>query len=527
MQSLSDPAAERAVLAAIFGTGNEAYLDVADLITPASFTIDSNQVIFQCLEHIVRDRVHAIPDFPSVLSAANTLGLSAQLEDSTEIKHLRAIINMAVAVDKSNVRHFAAKIRRLQETRRLRGVISSVDEQLLQVTGDETLAEIVGIAENSVYAFGSSVSSGNEEGVVLMGQDGHAYACDLMDNPRETVGISTGMPLFDLAIGGGLRPECFDVVVARQKTGKTFFVDNVALYVSRHGIPVLNIDTEMSKNQHLVRVWANMAKLKIDDIETGKCGRNTVSRGKLLDATKELKDLPYSYLAAAGISFEDILAHMRRWIKRAVGLGPNGKAKPCVIIYDWLKLNSTEGLNKNMAEHQMLGFIASNMKNFMSVYGARCLCFAQANRDGIDTEDTSVVRASDRIVDFCTSLSLFKRKNVDEQAEHGGEAIRYTHKLIPLVQRFGKGLDVGDYINIQAIYAEGRIVEGPTSRGVSLSGPPAGQIEHSIDESHPPIEVPPTVIIQEVEVTNVPEARLQAEDTDCDSNFGICMEEAQ
>ena len=44
---LCDPAAERAVLAGICTYGENAYLDIADILQETSFTIDSNNIIFR------------------------------------------------------------------------------------------------------------------------------------------------------------------------------------------------------------------------------------------------------------------------------------------------------------------------------------------------------------------------------------------------------------------------------------------------------------------------------------------------
>ena len=49
---LCDPSAERAVLSGILKYGEDAYLDIADILTESSFTIDSNQFIFKCLKNI-------------------------------------------------------------------------------------------------------------------------------------------------------------------------------------------------------------------------------------------------------------------------------------------------------------------------------------------------------------------------------------------------------------------------------------------------------------------------------------------
>ncbi len=245
-------------------------------------------------------------------------------------------------------------------------------------------------------------------------------------------------------------------------THNTFLVDTMGLYIAGQGIPVWNGDTEMEWEEHLYRVAANLAGLPIDDIERGVCGKNPVHRRQVIEAARRLKDMPYYHRALIGEAFEETLAHMRRWVVKDVGLQENGKAKPCVIIYDYLKLMSPDALSKgDMSEWQMLGFIATALKNFAARYGVPIICFAQLNRDGIDKEDTSAIAASDRIIWFCTSFSIFKWKTDDERQEERGSKVRYTHKLIPVVSRFGKGIDDKDYINIHANYSIARIEEGP------------------------------------------------------------------
>lgn len=464
MPNKCDPAAERAVVAGVFAFGQDAYLDIADIVTSQTFTIDSNEVLYRCLEHLVKDNAEAKPDLASVLSAANTLGLHRHFEDKSEVKHLRGVMNMAATMQPTSVLKLAAKIRKLEVARLLDQQLEGVQTSLEEITGDEPIMHILGLAENAIFDFSSLINDNLSRGTVPMGEGAEEFIVHLMENPRETVGISTGMRHFDKVIGGGLRDECFDIIGARQKTGKTMVVDNVGIHVARQGIPVLNIDKEMSHQQHLVRVAANMSHLEINLVEQGKYGRDAAKRQKLILAMRELKTLPYDYLCAVGMEFEDELAFMRRWIKRRVGLDENtGKARPCVILYDWLKLNSSSSLTKNMQEYQMLGFICSGLKNFMGRYGARCLCFCQLNREGIDTEDTSVIRGSDRILDFCTSFSIYKKKDVTEQVDEVGSEVRYTHKLINLLSRFGPGHTPGEYINVQAVYSQGRIIEGPAS----------------------------------------------------------------
>src|SRR5690606_19407655 len=114
---LSNPPAERAVLAGICRHGTEAYLDVADLIQPSTFVIDINQAIYKCLSHILTKEQSGIVDVPSIYSAARELGLETFFQKQANAQHLKAIFDFPV--NQKNVRTFAAKIRKLEVARLL------------------------------------------------------------------------------------------------------------------------------------------------------------------------------------------------------------------------------------------------------------------------------------------------------------------------------------------------------------------------------------------------------------------------
>lgn len=455
-----DAAAERAVLAGIFRYGNEAYADASCMVSESTFTVDSNRSIYRCLTKILGDNATARPDVPLVLSAAASLGLRDWFEKPEEQKHLRAVTLMPVEL--SSVNSLAAKISKLEVARNLQEVLRSCDGDLDNVTGDEKITEILTRVENPIFEYTGQLAQTEKRGIVRMGEGAAEYLAHLMDHPKEMIGIPTGFRRYDLAIGGGLRPNAVDVIAARLKAGKSQIVDAVGRFIAQSGIPVLNVDTEMTREEHIHRVAASMSGVPTRDIETGRCGKDPESRRKVVEAGKKLADMPYDYNCIIGQSFEQTVSDLRRWVLRKVGLGEDGKAKPCVIIYDYLKLMSSEGLSNRMAEFQALGFMMNSLKNFMGKYGVACLCFAQVNREGIDREDSAVIAGSDRVGWFATSATLYKKKGEDEEAEENGPDPKYTHKFIPLFSRHGPGLASSDYINVETDYSRGIVREGPT-----------------------------------------------------------------
>lgn len=474
----SDPAAERAVLAGVCQHGADVYHDVCDIVTPRTFSIDSNQLIWSCVDHLFKNGDQSHIDYPSILSAAKDLGFLSTLEKSDERAHLRAVLNMPVRQE--SVRRMAGRVRKLEVARLFRKQHDQAKERLGLVTGEESIDEIVAMAEEPIFDLSSLLNCQEESGPVLMGTSAKEYAIHLMDNPREMIGISTGYPRYDRAIGGGVRPNSLDIIAGRAKSGKSGVADEVGVNVASQMVPVFSIDTEMVWEERLHRILAKLSGVSVRDIETGKAGVKSLSRRQVSDAAEKLASLPYYYQSVIGMSFEDILASMRRWVTKTVGIGPNGKANSCVFIYDYLKLLSADGLGGNMAEYQMLGFITTALKNFMGRYGAGCVCFAQLNRDGIELENEAAIAGSDRIVHYATSISIFKKRSVDEIADSPEESMGYTHKLIPIVSRHGEGMSDGDHIFMKADFAHARITEGPTrselARGLVTQGRNSGEI---------------------------------------------------
>lgn len=460
---LTDPAAERAVLAGICSYGEDAYLDVADIVQETSFTIDSNAIIFKCLKTLCESSQKTI-DIASIYSVAQELGFANILAKKEETQHLKAIIDFPVSLD--NVRKFAAKIRKLEIARLLRKQLENTQDKILEVTGNEPISSIIGIAEDSIFNF-TSLLNDTDSGPEKIGSDIENYVQLLEENKIDQVGIPTGFPIYDQSIGGGLRKGTVNVIAARPKTGKTLLSDNMGRNIAASGIPVLNMDTEMNKEDHIHRILAMMTEIEINTIETGKFAESPEKKSKIYKAVESLKQTKLYHKSIAGKSFEDQLAIMRRWLVKEVGLNTDGTAKECVIFYDYLKLMDSAGISQDMKEYQVLGFMMTSLHNFAVRYKVPIVAFIQLNRDGITKESTDTASGSDRIIWLCSNFTIFKRKSDEEIAEDGPN--NGNRKLVPLISRHGGGLDDNDYINCHMKGWCAKITEGQTKLEINNS----------------------------------------------------------
>ena len=455
---LMDPAAERAVLSGIYNHGKDAYFDVADIVDEDTFTVDSNAIIYKCFKHILENTENSNLDFPSVLSAASELNLSHIFDKTEEIRHLNAITKFPVNIE--NVRKFGAKIRKLQIARLLNIRLEQAQDEIKSLKGDETLSHILGIAEDTIFDFGSVLGDGSDS-PELLGSDIDDYIKYLEENPCDSMGFSTGFAAYDAAIGGGLRRGTVNVIGARPKVGKTLLADNIGCHMSSNlNIPVLNLDTEMTMEDHRHRTLAMLSEVSINDIETGSFSEVEDKKNKIYTAADQIKSMPYFHRSIGGIPFEEQLSVMRRWLSKEVGINDDGTAKDCVIIYDYVKLMTSDSISQQLAEFQVLGFMMTGLHNFSLRYKVPILAFIQLNRDGITRESTDAASGSDRIIWLCSNFSIFKTKSDEEIAEDGpGNGNR---KLVPIVTRHGAGLD-GDYINMHMKGWCGKIEEGRTA----------------------------------------------------------------
>jgi replicative DNA helicase len=454
---LCDPAAERAVLAGICAYSDKAFYEVSDILSETCFTIDSNIIIYKCLKHLF-DKGHSTEiDIASIISSAQELDLAHVLSKKEEAQHLKAIMDFPVSLD--NIRKFAAKIKKLDIARLLHKQLKIAQDKILDINGSETVTSILSIAEDVVFDFTNRLND-SESGPESIGTNLDEYIKYLEEHKIDQVGISTGFKIYDQAIGGGLRKSTVNVIAARPKVGKTLLSDNMGFHIASNGIPVLNMDTEMTKEDHLHRVMAMMTEIEINTIETGAFAETIDKKTKITEAVEKLKQTKLYYKSIAGKSFEEQLAIMRRWVMKEVGLNDDGTAKDCVIFYDYLKLMDSAGISQDMKEYQVLGFMMTSLHNFATKYKVPIVAFVQLNRDGITKESTDTASGSDRIIWLCSNFTIFKRKSDEEIAEDGPS--NGNRKLVPLISRHGGGLDDNDYINCHMKGWCAKITEGKT-----------------------------------------------------------------
>ncbi len=447
---------EKALLSTIYKTGFSAYAEIIDLLPNSkAFSVDLNQIIFSVFKHIFEADQSTRLDVPIILTKAAELGFNIFHNDKEAAKHLQSITQFPA--DKENVRKYAGKILKLDIVRRLKVELIDCSNRLDSVTGSEKISEVISGVETRVLDFGRSVNE--EEGLVRIGDYAEDYLEELFVSAKP-MGIPTGFKNFDKSIGGGLVPNSLDIVGARTKTGKSLLKNAMMLNIARQGIPVFDVDTEMTREEQIRRLVASISGVPERRIRDGLIKNNQTELDKVRDAYREIAKLPIYHECVAEKNIEQIVASARRWMLTKVGLEAGGAVKPCVVFLDYLKITQSADFSGDNKEYQTLGIFSTAIKNLMAKYSARCVAFVQLNRDGIDREDEGSVAASDRISWYCTSLTILKWLSIDEMAEQSKPI--FSHKLIPVLSRHGGRWKTGNSIFVKSNLDCCHMEEGPT-----------------------------------------------------------------
>lgn len=259
------------------------------------------------------------------------------------------------------------------------------------------------------------------------------------------VGIRSGFNYYDQAIGGGLRPGAVDVLVARAKTGKSLCAINLAYNVVMQGIPVLYLDTEMTKDQQMTRLLSVDTGVPMYYLDHGKFLQKEKYKKAIADHKDVFMDMSLDYVEVCGWKLHRQTSLIRSWFARKVGRDEQGNSKPALIVLDYLKLMDPSDRGYDTKEHEALGYYMSSLKDVVKQLRIPMFTMGQQNRLGIDEGHEGTVAGSDRISWFCDSLSVIFPKRVEDlQAEYDDEQRDETEhpsnlKMKVLLGRHGAG----------------------------------------------------------------------------------------
>lgn len=370
--------AERGLLGSILLV-NDVIDEVADIVRPDFFYLDSHQKIFASILRLNDAGVRGI----DAVTLSNDLEKRrddenrSQLEEIGGDDYLIAILNSVPHA--AHAKYYAGIIR---DKYIQRSLIYACTE-ILQESYDDSreTPEILQQAEHKIFEILQNQENTEKMQLKDILLDAFDRINDRLEREGEVSGLSTGFGDLD-AKTNGFQPTELIILAARPSMGKTAFVVNIAEAVaSQVGAGVVIFSLEQSKLELAERLLCIRAK--IDGHKLRKGDLSEEEREKLVEASAQLSELPLYIDDQPARTMAQIGAIARR-LKRRHGVG--------LIIIDYLQLIEPE--DKRAPREQQIALIARRLKFLAKEIEVPVIALAQLNR-GVELREDKRPRLAD------------------------------------------------------------------------------------------------------------------------------------
>lgn len=183
-----------------------------------------------------------------------------------------------------------------------------------------------------------------------------------------TSGIPTHIPALDRMLGGGIRPGKQIIVAARPSVGKSSFAQQLCLNLARDGHACAILSQEMGNDELVARAAANLGRVSLDGVTTGKMDNDSWSR--LTEGVELMRDLPLFLDDQSALTLGDISAKARM-LKRQHDVK--------VIVIDYLQLCASGKTTES--RHHQLEELSRGIKNLAKSLDLSFITLSQLNRE--------------------------------------------------------------------------------------------------------------------------------------------------
>lgn len=383
-------------------------------IKPHFFLIDANRYIYMAIEYLFHKKQSPTPF--SIMEVLQNSYAKSQIESFGGIEYLTVLAESMV--DENTLGIFCEKLKQAYTRYQLHQICKNTQEQML-LDKMEVMnpSEIVNLHEEELVKLVADVQQVSD--VYKMGSETESVLAERALNPNSVPGLEVGWTKFDYYTNGGMAGDLI-MLCARAKTGKSATLTNWATNLSIiDKIPVLYFDTEMNQREQEDRILAILTGIPHKEIVSGlyvvdtEFGKADEKIAKLKQATKQMQDGYYYHIYLPNFSMEKVSALAQKF-----KLQHNIQA----IFFDYLKFPSNQVASlKTVAEWQMLGYIASGLKDLAGKLKIPIYAGCQENRSDPkgDKKDERNVGGSDRILQLASKLIFLSNKPEEQVMKEG------------------------------------------------------------------------------------------------------------
>ena len=201
-----------------------------------------------------------------------------------------------------------------------------------------------------------------------------AYVAGFLDRLQDMAdgkvqpGIQTQLPSLDSMLGGGLKPGKQIIIAARPSVGKSSLAQQICLNVARQGHAAALFSMEMGCAELTDRAMANLGRVPLDGIATGKLEAD--QWGRVTEAVENMRDLPLFFDEQPAMSLGDIAAKAR---------GLKRKHNLKLLAIDYLQLCSSGKAGDS--RHHQIEEISRGLKALAKQLDITIVTLSQLNRE--------------------------------------------------------------------------------------------------------------------------------------------------
>lgn len=246
-----------------------------------------------------------------------------------------------------------------------------------------------------------------------------------IDNSFSSRAIASPWPIFN-DLWGYFDRDSVTLLASRMKIGKSSFWLSMGLQLAQQdeddSLRILVLDTELSVAENQSRVLSSVSGVKEFYIRQGWYKNHRENRAKVEAAAALIEPLTkrVDHIYCGGMDLEVIDSIARRWAHKTLTAGKRG-----LIVYDYIKLNSSADFGSKNPLFIQIGAKMDTMKRLSKDLQIPVICFAQTNRENVDTKEggrmhnSAVIGGSDMLAQFASNIYLLDELSPEERAALG------------------------------------------------------------------------------------------------------------
>lgn len=400
-------------------------------ITEKMFLIDANRYIYMAINYLFYKKQDPTPY--AIMEVMTDKSMRKVVEEFGGIEYLEILSTARANVNNLDI--FCQKLKQAYTRFQLCQICDDTKDFVLTDKAEVlNPSEIIGQHENMVAELSNNVQQTKD--IYKMGKDTEYVLEQRAENPNTVPGLEVGWNKFDYYTNGGQAGDLI-MLCARAKTGKSTTLTNWAVKLGiEDKIPILYFDTEMSAREQEDRILSILSGVPHKEIMNGmycldtENGKAEDKKKRIRYAIQKMQEGNYYHIYMPNFTIEKVNA-----VAKKFKIQNNIQA----IFFDYLKFPSSQVANlKSVQEWQMLGYIASGLKDLAGTLKVPVYSGCQENRSNLDSDrkDERNVGGSDRILQLATKLIFLSNKPEEQIIKE--EGLLGNQKLYIAYQRNGE-----------------------------------------------------------------------------------------